>query len=98
MRLPPLSGTRELLLHLQPLGGDVFSLSLNSRVGLGCGERSWPGPGEAGGERCSPRAALPDVRLFLLSDQQMRGKTASLKSSVSCSEKLARVQAPLDSR
>ncbi|XP_032198456.1 GRAM domain-containing protein 2A isoform X6 [Mustela erminea] len=32
-----------------------------------------------------------------LSDQQMRGKTASLKSSVSCSEKLARVQAPLDS-
>ncbi|XP_059036472.1 GRAM domain-containing protein 2A isoform X12 [Mustela lutreola] len=31
------------------------------------------------------------------SDQQMRGKTASLKSSVSCSEKLARVQAPLDS-
>uniref|UniRef100_A0A8C7A723 GRAM domain containing 2A n=1 Tax=Neovison vison TaxID=452646 RepID=A0A8C7A723_NEOVI len=30
-------------------------------------------------------------------DQQMRGKTASLKSSVSCSEKLARVQAPLDS-
>ncbi|XP_012914818.1 GRAM domain-containing protein 2A isoform X11 [Mustela putorius furo] len=33
----------------------------------------------------------------ILSDQQMRGKTASLKSSVSCSEKLARVQAPLDS-
>ncbi|XP_064426278.1 GRAM domain-containing protein 2A isoform X2 [Mirounga angustirostris] len=28
----------------------------------------------------------------------MRGKTASLKSPVSCSEKLARVQAPLDSR
>ncbi|XP_045863103.1 GRAM domain-containing protein 2A isoform X3 [Meles meles] len=31
------------------------------------------------------------------SNQQMRGKTASLKSPVSCSEKLARVQAPLDS-
>nr|XP_054369895.1 GRAM domain-containing protein 2A [Mirounga angustirostris] len=30
-------------------------------------------------------------------NQQMRGKTASLKSPVSCSEKLARVQAPLDS-
>uniref|UniRef100_A0A8P0NJ21 GRAM domain containing 2A n=1 Tax=Canis lupus familiaris TaxID=9615 RepID=A0A8P0NJ21_CANLF len=31
------------------------------------------------------------------SHQQMHGKTASLKSPVSCSEKLARVQAPLDS-
>ncbi|XP_022268311.1 GRAM domain-containing protein 2A isoform X3 [Canis lupus baileyi] len=40
---------------------------------------------------------LPDVGLFLLSHQQMHGKTASLKSPVSCSEKLARVQAPLDS-
>nr|XP_025740022.1 GRAM domain-containing protein 2A [Callorhinus ursinus] len=32
-----------------------------------------------------------------LGDQQMHGKTASLKSPVSCSEKLAKVQAPLDS-
>ncbi|XP_045651235.1 GRAM domain-containing protein 2A isoform X1 [Ursus americanus] len=31
------------------------------------------------------------------SNQQMHGKTASLKSTVSCSEKLARVQAPVDS-
>uniref|UniRef100_A0A452TU85 GRAM domain containing 2A n=1 Tax=Ursus maritimus TaxID=29073 RepID=A0A452TU85_URSMA len=42
-------------------------------------------------------APLPDVGLFLLSNQQMHGKTASLKSTVSCSEKLARVQAPVDS-
>lgn len=36
--------------------------------------------------------------LFLLSNHQMHGKTASLKSPVSCTEKLDRVQAPLNSR
>lgn len=54
--------------------------------------------GGAGRGRCSRGAPLPDVGLFLLSNQQMHGKTASLKSTVSCSEKLARVQAPVDSR
>ena len=96
--MSPLSGPREILPDLWPLDSDIFSLSLNGRAHLGCRERSWPGRGEAGRERCSHRAALPDVGLFLLSNQQMHRKTASLKSPVSCSEKLARVQAPLDAR
>ncbi|XP_042797442.1 GRAM domain-containing protein 2A isoform X5 [Panthera leo] len=65
VRLSLLSGSTGLLPELLPLDSDSFSLTLNSRAGLG--------------------------------NQQMHGKTASLKSPVSCTEKLARVQAPLNS-
>lgn len=98
MRLSLLSGSTGLLPELLPLDSDSFSLTLNSRAGLGWGWRSCPGDGDAGRERCPHRATLPDAGLFLLSNQQMHGKTASLKSPVSCTEKLARVQAPLNSR
>ncbi|XP_059036481.1 GRAM domain-containing protein 2A isoform X21 [Mustela lutreola] len=69
-------------------------------------DRSEPGRGLRGGQDPKTPSNLPCALRrsrrvhkagVILSDQQMRGKTASLKSSVSCSEKLARVQAPLDS-
>ncbi|TKC47057.1 hypothetical protein EI555_016040 [Monodon monoceros] len=52
------------------------------------GRGSCPGHGGAGWERCPQKAPLPDEGLFLLSIQQVHGKTASLKST----EKLGRVQ------
>ncbi|NP_001230512.1 GRAM domain containing 2-like [Sus scrofa] len=77
--------------ELQPLDCDAFSLTLNSRAGLALGGRgSHPGAGQ---EICPQRAPLPDMGLFLLSSQQMHGKTASLKST----EKPGRVQRPPDS-
>ncbi|KAF4017070.1 hypothetical protein G4228_008806 [Cervus hanglu yarkandensis] len=57
------------------------------------GRGSRPGHVGAGQEGCPQRPRLPDEGPFLLSNQQMRGKTASLKKST---EKLGGVQRAQD--